>query len=207
MNLPIEIKTIEEIKELSTVISKSNFIAQIYPVSSEIQVKELLANAKKKYYEASHHCFAFKLADGLTRYTDAGEPNGTAGVRILNCIEHFNLSNQLIIVSRIFGGVKLGVGPLGKAYYEASYSVISECEIKVKLLFKKAIISAKYEQISLIHRILSNHHSFVTESKYKDSIEFHCLLKSSEIESISNKISEIGKSTISLIILNETIYK
>jgi len=207
MNLPEEIKTIDEIKDLTTVITKSNFIAQVYPVFSEIQVKELLANAKKKYYDASHHCYAFKLANGFSRYSDAGEPNGTAGIRILNAIEHFNLSNQIIIVSRIFGGVKLGIGPLGKAYYESSFNLINESEIKTKQLFKKAIISAKYEQISLIHRILSNHHSFVTDSEYQKSIELDCLLKSSEIESISNKISEIGKSTIRLKILEETIYK
>jgi len=207
MNLPEEIKTIDEIKELSTVITKSNFIAQVYPVFAENQVKEFLAMAKKKYYDASHHCYAFKLADGLFRYSDAGEPNGTAGVRILNTIEHFNLSNQLIIVSRIFGGVKLGVGPLGKAYYEAAYSLIRESEMKVKLLFKKAIISARYDQINLIHRILSNHHSIVTDSKYQDTIELNCLLKSIEIESISNKISEIGKSKILLKILDETVYR
>lgn len=207
MNLPDEIKTIDEIKELSTVITKSNFIAQVYPVSYENQVKEFLARAKKKYYDASHHSYAFKLSEGLTRYSDAGEPNGTAGIRILNAIEHFRLSNQLIIVSRIFGGVKLGVGPLGKAYYESAYNLINESEIITKQLFKKAIISAKYEQINLIHRILSNHHSIVSESKYQDSIELGCLLKSNEIESISNKISEIGKSTIRLKILSQTVYK
>jgi len=207
MNLPDVIKTIEEIRELSTVITKSNFIAQVYPVLSENQVKEFLRTAKKKYYDASHHCYAFKLADGLTRYSDAGEPNGAAGIRILNAIDHFNLSNQLIIVSRIFGGVKLGVGPLGKAYYESTSKLINESEIETKKLFKKAVISTNYEQINLIQRILFNHHSIVTESKYQESIELFCLLISSEIESISNKISEIGKGTIRLKILSETVYK
>jgi len=112
MKLPLEIHTIEKANEVSTVINKSNFIAQVYPVSSEIEVKELISEVKKKYYDASHHCFAFKFADGTFRYSDAGEPNGSAGVRIMNAIDHFKLSNQLLIVSRIFGGVKLGVGPL-----------------------------------------------------------------------------------------------
>ena len=207
MNLPDEIKTIDEIKELSTVITKSNFIAQIYPVFSENQTKEYLTKAKKKYYNASHHCYAFKLADGSFRYSDAGEPSGTAGIRILNTIDHFHLSDQLIIVSRIFGGVKLGVGPLGKAYYESAYNLINESEIKTKRLFQKALISTNYDHINLIQRILLIHHSIVTDSKYQDSIELHCLLKSSEIESISNKISEIGQSTINLKIREETVYK
>ena len=207
MNLPEEIRIIEDFNEVSTIINKSNFIAQAYAVFSESQVKENLAKARKKYYDASHHCYAFKLADGSVRYSDAGEPNGTAGIRILNAIEHFNLCNQLIIVSRIFGGLKLGVGPLGKAYYESAYKLITESEIKAKQLFRKAIISVTYEHIDFIHRILANHHSYVTDTKYKDSIELNCLLKSIEIESISEKISHLGKTSISVIIQDETVYK
>jgi uncharacterized YigZ family protein len=207
MNLPEEIKTIDDFNEVSNVINKSSFIAQVYPVLFENEVKEYLAKAKKKYYDASHHCYAFKLADGTIRYSDAGEPNGTAGLRILNAIEHFNLSNQLIIISRIFGGVKLGVGPLGKAYYESASKLINDSRIREKHLFQKAEISATFDQVSVIHRILTNHKSTVTDSKYGEGIKLFCLLKSGEIESISKKISELGKNTISIIIHSETVYK
>jgi|WetSurMetagenome_2_1015567.scaffolds.fasta_scaffold521585_1 uncharacterized YigZ family protein len=207
MNLRDEIKTIDDFAEVSNVINKSNFIAQVYQVNFENQVKEYLANAKKKYYEASHHCYAFKLADGTNRHSDAGEPNGTAGLRILNAIEHFNLSNQLIIVSRIFGGVKLGVGPLGKAYYESAYNVIYKSKITEKYLFQKATISATFDQIGFVHRILANHKSLITKTEYREFVELSCFLKSSEIDSISKKILELGKSTVSIIIHSETVYK
>lgn len=207
MNLPDEIRTIDEINEVTTVINKSSFIAQVYPIFSESDAKEYLAKAKKKYYDASHHCFAFKLADGTVRYSDAGEPNGAAGIRIKNAIEHFNLSNQLIIVSRIFGGIKLGVGPLGKAYYQSSYQVVTDSKISTKQLFHKATISAIYDHISSIHRILSNHNSIVEESQYDDSIKLTCLLNSSEIELISKKISDLGKNKITITFHNETVYK
>ena len=98
-----------------------------------------------------------KLANGTVRYSDAGEPNGTAGLRILNAIEHFNLSNQLVIVSRIFGGVKLGVGPLGKAYYESAHKVIDKSKISREISFQevlqfqphltKLVLSIEYLQI------------------------------------------------------------
>ncbi|HEY6438255.1 MAG TPA: YigZ family protein [Ignavibacteriaceae bacterium] len=207
MNLADEIKTIDEIKEVTTVINKSSFIAQVYPVFSENEIKQYLALAKKKYYDSSHHCYSFELADGTIRYSDAGEPNGTAGIRIQNAIEHFDLSNQLIIVSRIFGGIKLGIGPLGKAYYQSALQVITDSKISTKQLFHKATISAKYEQISTLHRILSNHKSMVEESEYGDSIKLTCLLKSSEIESISKKLSELGRNEIAITIQVETIYK
>ncbi len=207
MNLPDEIKTIDDFHEVSNVINKSNFIAQVYQVYFENQVKDYLAKAKKKYYEASHHCYAFKLADGTNRYSDAGEPNGTAGIRIQNAIEHFDLSNQLVIVSRIFGGVKLGIGPLGKAYYESAHKVIDNSKISNKHLFKSATISASFDQISFVHRILANHKSLITKTEYREFIELSCLLKSSEIDSISKKILELGKSTVSIIIHSETVYK
>ncbi|MDH3267614.1 MAG: YigZ family protein [Ignavibacteria bacterium] len=207
MNLPYEIRTIDEINEVTAVVNKSNFIAQVYPVFSESDAKEYVIKAKKRYYDASHHCYAFKLADGTVRYSDAGEPNGTAGIRIQNAIEHFKLSNQLIIVSRIFGGIKLGVGPLGKAYYQSAYQVINDSKISTKQLFQKATVSAIYDQISFIHRILSNHNSIVEDSEYKESIKLTCLLKSSEIELISKKISDLGKNKITITFHKETVYK
>ncbi|NWG29206.1 MAG: YigZ family protein [Ignavibacteriaceae bacterium] len=207
MNLPNEIQTVDDFNEVTTVFNKSSFIAQIYPVNSETGVKEYLTNAKKKYFDASHHCYAFKLADGTVRYSDAGEPNGTAGIRILNAIEHFSLRNQLIIVSRIFGGVKLGVGPLGKAYYLSAFEVINNSKISTRQLFQKATISAEYEQVSFIHRILSNNNSIILNSDYQESLTIFCLLKSDKIEQISQKLSEAGKNKIKLVTQSETVYK
>ena len=207
MNLPYEIQTVDDFNEVTTVVNKSSFIAQIYLVKSEAEVKEYLTNAKKKYYNASHHCYAFKLADGTVRYSDAGEPNGTAGIRILNAIEHFSLRNQLIIVSRIFGGVKLGISPLGKAYYLSAFEVIDNSKISTRQLFQKATISAKYEQINFIHRILSNNNSLILNSDYKEGLTLYCLLKSEKIEQISQKLSEAGKDKIKLVTQSETIYK
>jgi putative IMPACT (imprinted ancient) family translation regulator len=72
MNLPEEITTIDSFNEATTTIRKSSFIAQVFPVSLEDEVKEYLTKVKKKYYDASHHCYAFKLANGIIRYSDAG---------------------------------------------------------------------------------------------------------------------------------------
>ena len=207
MNLPDEIKTIADFYEVTTVVNKSSFIAQVYPINSEADLKEQLIKAKKKYYQASHHCYAFKLADGTIRYSDAGEPNGTAGGRILNAIEHFSLSNQLVIVSRIFGGIKLGVGPLGRAYYQSAHKVIKESEIKIKRLHQKGIISSNFEHVSLIHRILANHKSIILSSEYDDPLGISCLLKVSEVELIRQKLREAGKNKISINLSSELLYK
>lgn len=207
MNLPDEIKTIDDFLEVTTIVNKSSFIAQVYPISSEADLKEHLIKANKKYFQASHHCFAFKLADGTIRYSDAGEPNGTAGIRILNAIEHFSLSNQLVIVSRTFGGNKLGVGPLGKAYYQSAYNALNDSKINIKQLFQKVTISSNFEFVSIIHRILANHKSIILSSEYEDTLEISSLLRLSEVEFIRQKLTEAGKNKISLNLSSEMLYK
>ncbi|MDZ7626324.1 MAG: YigZ family protein [Ignavibacteriaceae bacterium] len=207
MNLPDEIRTIDEFREVTTTIKKSNFIAQVYSVNSEDEFKLQLTKTKKKYYDASHHCYAYKLVNGNVRYSDAGEPNGTAGVRILNAIEHFSLVNQLLIVSRFFGGIKLGVGPLGKAYYESAFQVLSESKISTKHLYQKVEISSDIDQINIIHRILTNHKSIIIDSEYQDKLRLSCFIKSAEAELISQKLSDSGKSKIIFTIQPEFVYK
>jgi len=207
MNLPDEIRTIDEFREVTSTIKKSNFIARVYSINSEDEFKLHLTETKKKYYDASHHCYAYKLVNGNVRYSDAGEPNGTAGVRILNAIEHFNLVNQLLIVSRFFGGIKLGVGPLGKAYYQSAFQVLNETKISTKHLYQKVEIISEIDQINLIHRILNNHKSIIIDSEYQDKLRLSCYIKSAETELISQKLSDSGKSKIMITLQPEFVYK
>ncbi len=207
MNLPDEIKTIDEFNEHTTTINRSRFIAQVYHIDSEDEIKAHIAKAKKKFFNASHHCNSFKLANGIVRYSDAGEPNGTAGIRILNAIEHFDLKDQLIIVSRIFGGIKLGVGPLGKAYYESAFQLLNESKIKIKHLFQKVSISSEMKHISFIHRILSTHDSTLISSEYENNVKISCFLRANEVEKISKALTESGKGKIFIKYHEEFIYK
>ena len=207
MNLPDEIKTIDEFNEVITSINRSRFIAQAYHIEFEEEMKAKIAKSKKNFFEASHHCFAFKLANGKVRYSDAGEPNGSAGIRILNAIEHFDLKNQLVIVSRIFGGIKLGVGHLGKAYYESAFQVLNESKIKVKQLFRTVSISSEFNQVSFIHRLLSIHNSILIDSKYENRVIISCLIKASEFGQFSKDLIESGKGKISITFQEDFVYK
>jgi uncharacterized YigZ family protein len=207
MNLPFQINTIDEFKESTLVEKKSTFIARVYPADSCDKIKEYLSEVKKKYYDASHHCYAYKLADGNFRYSDAGEPSGTAGLRILNAIDHFELTNQLVIVTRFFGGVKLGVGPLGKAYYNAANQVLKESKINKKYLLQKVNIIAEFENIELVHRILSKYNSFILSSEYENQIKFSCLIRLKEIDLIRQKLVKLGKNKIIFAPNKEFVYK
>ena len=191
MKYPSKIRIVESFNEFQIKDKGSLFIGQIYPVESEAEVSEILKSVKKKFYDATHHCFAYKLVDGKVKYSDDGEPSGTAGVRILNAIEHDSLFNQLIIVIRYFGGTKLGVGPLGKAYYNAANGVINSSEIKEKSLHQKISIESDFSQVSNIYHILNQNNAKIEKEEYSDKVRF-------EVHSLPSKINAICKFLIEI---------
>ncbi|MBC5993209.1 IMPACT family protein [Pontibacter cellulosilyticus] len=109
----------------------SKFIALAYPVYTEDEVKDILAEVKKKYYDARHHCYAYTLGADKSRYraNDDGEPNHSAGDPILGQIRSADLSNVLVIVVRYFGGTKLGVSGLITAYKAATAAALEQATV------------------------------------------------------------------------------
>ena len=114
MNIVKSIRTIEGITEASIKEKGSVFTGKAYFMSNSQDCIAKLNEIKKEFYDATHHCYCYKLNTGEIKYSDNGEPSGTAGIRILNAIEHFILTDMLVVVIRYFGGTKLGVGPLVK---------------------------------------------------------------------------------------------
>ncbi|MGB5894590.1 MAG: YigZ family protein, partial [Ignavibacteriaceae bacterium] len=103
MNYPEKILTVDNFAEVTYKEKSSVFIGQVYHCEMENEAANILEPIKKKYYNASHHCFAYKLISEQFKYSDDGEPNGTAGIRILNAIEHFNLINVMVVIFRYYG--------------------------------------------------------------------------------------------------------
>lgn len=128
MNYPEKILTVDNFAEVTYKEKSSVFIGQVCHCEIENEAANILKSIKKKYYDATHHCYAYKLITEQFKYSDDGEPNGTAGIRILNAIEHFNLINVIVVITRYYGGTKLGVGPLGKAYYTSAHDVLEEAK-------------------------------------------------------------------------------
>jgi len=136
-----KIKSVAEIFKYQYLISKSKFIAYVYPFDENDKVETFLTALKKEEKGATHYCYGFKYLKGLdkfklekdtndyvTGYSDDGEPTGTAGMQILKAISEINAVNVLVIVVRYFGGIKLGVGGLGRAYKISADEVLKNCE-------------------------------------------------------------------------------
>ncbi|MCT4614011.1 MAG: YigZ family protein [Marinifilaceae bacterium] len=136
----------------------SKFISYIYSISSLDQVKTIVTDLKKEYYDARHHCYAYSLGveKPETRAVDDGEPSSTAGKPILGQIKSNNLSDVLIVVVRYFGGTKLGASGLIRAYKAAAADAIENSNIIEKKLQEKIEIQFPYKQMNRIMKIIKD---------------------------------------------------
>lgn len=139
----------------------SKFLSFLYPVSSVDEVKEYLMQLKKKYYDATHHCYAYIIGyDKETfRMNDDGEPSSTAGKPIYGQLQSNDLTNVLLVVVRYFGGTKLGVSGLIKAYKESSAECIALAQIVEKQVKNKYNIYFAYEDMNVVMNILKQNNA------------------------------------------------
>lgn len=139
----------------------SKFLSFLYPVTSVEEVKEYLTQLKKKYYDATHHCYAYIIGyDKETfRMNDDGEPSSTAGKPIYGQLQSNDLTNVLLVVVRYFGGTKLGVSGLIKSYKESSAECIALAEIVEKQVKHKYNIYFAYEDMNVVMNILKQNNA------------------------------------------------
>lgn len=184
----------------------SLFLGQSFPVNSIGEFEEQLSKCRKEFYDATHNCYACKLIDNSFKYSDDGEPNGTAGIRIYNAIEHFGLVDVLVVVTRYYGGTKLGVGPLGKAYYHSAHSVLDEAEKIEKLNYSKIHIEFGYEHTSNVHHFISKYNVINIENTFDDLPGITCLIRPDSAEPLLKELTEVSRGSIKLSELESGIF-
>ena len=142
--------TIEKQETSELVEKKSKFIANIFYVSTTQEAEEKLEQIRKKYYDARHNCYAYRvIEDGniIDRSSDDGEPSGTAGAPMLNILKKENLCNVLVVVTRYFGGILLGTGGLVRAYSQSTQDVIEKSVVILKQEGYVATLEVEYKDL------------------------------------------------------------
>jgi len=137
----------------------SKFIGYLFPVTSEIEVKQRLEEIKKQYHDARHWCYAYRLGfDGVKyRVNDDGEPSNTAGQPIYGQLLVNDVTNVLLVVVRYFGGVKLGVGGLIKAYRACAEETLEEADIQKKTIKQLFEVNSSYEHVDKVMRLIKTY--------------------------------------------------
>ncbi|GHA71938.1 IMPACT family protein [Pontibacter akesuensis] len=171
----------------------SKFIALAFPVYSEEDVKDTLAELRKKYYDARHHCYAYILGADQTRYraNDDGEPNHSAGDPILGQMRSAGLSNVLIVVVRYFGGTKLGVSGLINAYKVAAAEAIAQATILEK--HETTLLQAHYDypQMNDVMSLVKEYDLTVREQRFMLDCRLTLEVRKSLQEEITQKLEEM----------------
>ena len=134
----------------------SRFIALAYPVETEEEVKTIVAGLRKQYHDARHHCYAYRLGykGDVFRSSDDGEPSGSAGRPILGQIDSAGLSDILVVVVRYFGGIKLGIPGLIRAYKTSTADALAQAQVVEKIAGKWIRLSFGYEAMNSVMKVL-----------------------------------------------------
>lgn len=186
-----------EVNEI--VIEKSKFITSLFRISSIEEAQDFIAKTKKQYYNATHNCYAFILGKNgeYTKSSDDGEPSGTAGVPILEALKSKDITNSLCIVTRYFGGVKLGVGGLIRAYNSCSIQAIEKASFIKEEIYGKYSIKLPYNLYKQVS-FLINQNGLITNTIYEDLITIFFAILDEKKEHLEEDLSHIFNEKITL---------
>ena len=176
----------------------SKFLTYAYPVESEDEIKELLDALRKEYYDATHHCYAYRLGpQGETfRANDDGEPSGTAGKPILGQLLSADLTNCLVVVVRYFGGTKLGVSGLIQAYKESTAEVIAVSNIIEKTVDRVIKVDFSYISMNGVMRIIKDMNPRIDEQVFDNLCTMKLRIRESEADILIAKLNKVEGVTV-----------
>ncbi|MFR7992171.1 MAG: YigZ family protein [Lachnospiraceae bacterium] len=180
---------------------KSRFLASVQPVNSEEEALEFLQEVRREHWGAKHHCYAYVIGEGqrLQRFSDDGEPAGTAGKPILEVLLAEDVHNTLIVVTRYFGGILLGTGGLVRAYTKAAAEGLQASRIAVKQWGCRLKLRTDYAGAGKVQYLLGKNHIPVTGSEFTESVQFEVLVTAEEREALESDLTEATNGQIQIV--------
>lgn len=171
----------------------SKFFAFAYPIQSEDEVKHILQKLKKKYHDARHHCFAYKIGyeSTLYRINDDGEPSGTAGRPIFGQIVSNELTNILVVVVRYFGGTLLGTSGLINAYRCAASQSILNARVICRYIHKNFRISFRYAHINSVMRIIKEENINILKQEFMSDCNMTLSIRHSKFNIVKERMHKL----------------
>lgn len=164
----------------------SKFFGYSFPIQTEAEVKPIIDNLRKQHPHAVHYCYAYQIGTDTLNYraNDDGEPSNTAGIPIYGQIQSFRLTNVLVVIVRIFGGVKLGVGGLISAYRTAAQMTLESSEIIEKTIDIHFQVSFDYKNINKVMRVIKEKSIEIVSQKMEMSCEIEIMTRKKNAEII-----------------------
>lgn len=195
----MDYQTITGPVRIETKVRGSRFIATAMPVSSKEAAATELEKIRKEFWDATHNCYAYRLAPNGTvaRSSDDGEPSGTAGRPILSVMEGRALVDLLVVVTRYFGGTKLGAGGLVRAYGDAAGEALDAANVVIVRPTVRVDIAATYDDVGVVRRLIDTFAEEVSES-YGERVVYSAVIREDRLDDLGNELtaSTNGRATI-----------
>ena len=182
-------KTARAASETEFTVNKSRFIGRCFPVSSEEEALARLDEIRKLHHDATHNCWAYNLRGGIMRFSDDGEPGGTAGMPIMDTLIRSETLDAIIIVTRYFGGILLGSGGLVRAYSKSASDALSSAGVLQMLPCSEIEFFVDYSRYGGIEGFVRRN-STVKNTEFLDNIRFNCLVPFDDAEGFIAEIIE-----------------
>ena len=178
--------TVKENIQTEFIEKKSKFIANLFYINSVKEAEEIINKTKKKYFDARHNCFAYRVMEDriVEKSSDDGEPSGTAGAPMLNILQKNNLVNVLVIVTRYFGGILLGTGGLVRAYSNSLLQAIEISEKVEKCYGYELNVFLNYNEFENFKYYCKNKEIYIVETQYLENIVCKIEIEDSEIKQL-----------------------
>ena len=205
-----EFKTISGNSQAEIIEKKSKFIANLFKIESEEEAEDILKQIKKKYHDARHNCYAYRIIKDnqiLQRFSDDGEPSGTAGAPILAILEKLELTNVLVVVTRYFGGILLGTGGLVKAYSEVTKQAIEKININTVEKGYLLEVIIPYSDIEKFKHFCKQNYILIKNEEYLDNINLYIELSEKIKDKILNNYQNFNFCILKSKILEEKYIK
>lgn len=200
--------TVKDFAKDSFFEKNSEFIGYISPVTSNEQAVEFIEKIRSEHRKAKHNVYAYILRDGNTsRYSDDGEPQGTAGVPVLEVLKKNNLTDVCCVVTRYFGGILLGGGGLVRAYSHAAKIAIDNAQILNMNECRRITINTDYNMYGKINYCLPDFHVKTISSEFEENVKIEMFVKSELCQDLYKKITDVTNGRAEIITDSENVFE
>ena len=202
-----EYKTIKQQSQARFTEKKSKFIGYASPVQTEENAITFIESIKSMHRRAKHNVYAYSIRENnIIRYSDDGEPQGTAGVPVLDMMRKNDITDTVIVVTRYFGGILLGTGGLVRAYSQAAKFALENGLITTMRYFSNLSIVCEYSVFGKISALILNFSGFIDDTAFSDIVSVKCHIPIENVKSLFEKIREATGGNAIISTMGESFY-
>jgi uncharacterized YigZ family protein len=182
---------------------KSRFIGRVWPVETEQEALDRIAEMKKKHYDATHNCWAYIIRDGAVRFSDDGEPGGTAGMPMIQVLQREQLYNVVCVVTRYFGGILLGSGGLVRAYTKGAKIAVDAAGKSMKRVWSVLYLPCPYTYYERVKLEVAAFGGIIRDTQFTQEVELEILLAEADAQPFLDRLTDMTAGTVEAMVTGQ----